>query len=100
MDKFSLDNLSKKLGIKQNNIKELLIALTHSSYYSTNSKKKSNSRYVFLGMFGFKSELSRLMFEFLPGSGTQLQNKLGQMFSRVAIDSLFDTLNLKKNIAG
>lgn len=59
---------------------ELKKALTHKSFYPEKEEDKSNSRYIFLGMYAFKGRTSELLFSYVPGSGTRLQHYLGNLF--------------------
>jgi hypothetical protein len=49
--------------------------LVHISWYEAqkNSTNAGNSRYVFLGMYGFKGRLAELTAQYVGGNGKQLQ---------------------------
>ena len=77
---------------------QLNIALTHSSYYRREQPEKSNSRYVFTGMFAFKGEVAATMNRFVPGTGMQLQHALGNIFKNENLIRIYDTFGLESVI--
>ena len=72
---------------------ELKNALTHKSFYN-NNEDKSNSRFVFLGMYGFKGKVAELLFNYQPNTGTQLQHFLGNIFKEEILDRIFEKYGL------
>lgn len=81
---------------------QLSKALSHSSYYAEKnpiSKEiRGNGRLVFNGMFGFKGACALYLTRYLPGSGTQLQHYLGNMFSLRRLEEKFDAWKLENLI--
>lgn len=77
---------------------QLNIALTHGSYYSREQPEKSNSRYVFAGMFAFKGEVAATMSRFVPGTGMQLQHALGNIFKNENLVRIYETFGLESVI--
>ena len=73
---------------------ELNKALTHSSYPQT-LEENNNSRFVFLGQFSFKGFVADILYEFTPGSGTELQHLLGNMFKNEHLNTMYDKLKLE-----
>jgi dsRNA-specific ribonuclease len=86
--------LSSKLGIKHTDKTRLLWSLTHESYNKKDAGGKNNSRSVFLGMYAFRGLAARLLYQFVPGKGQQLQHTLGNMFSMGKMQRLFEHWNL------
>lgn len=74
---------------------ELKIALTH---YSFSEKGKNGSRYVFLGQTEFKGKTARVLFDFVGGTGMQLQQYLGNLFKTKYLELLFHKFGLEKLI--
>lgn len=74
---------------------EFKTAVTHHSY---REKGKDNSRYVFIGMFESKGVVARLLFRYKAGTGMQLQHSLGNAFSQVVLERLFDKWSLNAYI--
>jgi len=70
--------LAQKFGLADYH-NELKKALTHKSFYN-NVENDGSSRYVFLGMYGFKGKASEILFNYIPATGTQLQHYLGNLF--------------------
>lgn len=62
------------------------------------SKNVGNSRYVFLGQYGFKGLISEVVFKFIAGNGKQLQQYLGNVFSNERLEKIFDELKLEQLI--
>jgi len=89
MDKYKL--LTLRLGISSANLKS---ALTHYSFYESKNELKGNGRFVFAGMYAFKGEVSKIILEYISGSGTQLQHLLGNVFSNDRLHKIFDELEL------
>lgn len=77
---------------------QLNIALTHRSFYKNGKDEKSNSRFVFIGMFAFKGEVASYMSQFVPGTGMQLQHALGNLFRNETLLKIFDSFRLKEVI--
>ncbi len=77
---------------------QLNVALTHSSYYLKENTEKSNSRYVFTGMFAFKGEVASYLSLYVPGTGMQLQQALGNFFRNENLIKLFDRFGLEELI--
>ncbi|MBO4234447.1 hypothetical protein FO675_09105 [Riemerella anatipestifer] len=69
---------------------ELNHVFTHHSV-----SEKNNSRYVFLGMFGFKDLVAEYLFHHIAGSGMQLQHFLGNLFKLPFLEKLFQRLQLQ-----
>ncbi|MBV5312888.1 MAG: hypothetical protein JZU47_06305 [Prolixibacteraceae bacterium] len=85
--------LADRLGCadKHNELKK---ALTHKSFFKEEDSEQSNSRYVFIGMFGFKGKVAETLFNYLPGSGTQLQHYLGNLFKDETLLKIYKTHHL------
>ena len=85
--------LADRLGCadKHNELKK---ALTHKSFFKNEDSDNSNSRYVFLGMFGFKGKVAETLFRYMPGTGTQIQHFLGNLFKDEILLKIYDTYNL------
>jgi hypothetical protein len=47
-------------------------------------------------MFAFRGFVARVMYDFWPGTGQQLQHQLGQIFRQQRLDTLFDKLRLDR----
>jgi hypothetical protein len=69
-------------------------SLTHQSF----NPEKNNSRYIFLGMYGFKGELCQWIYKQISGDGTHLQHLLGNISSQKYWERLFDAWGLKPHI--
>jgi len=93
MDYRQLANL---LYLEEHHI-ELKKALTHKSFYS-DDEEKSNSRYVFMGMYGFKGKVAELLFNYQPNGGTQLQHYLGNIFKDEILNRIFEKYQLSELI--
>jgi len=78
-------------GDKHNELKK---ALTHKSFFKDEDSEKSNSRYVFVGMYGFKGIVAETLFSYMPGSGTQLQHYLGNLFKDDILHKIYKTYHL------
>jgi hypothetical protein len=76
---------------------QLIKALTHKSFYA-NNEEKSNSRYVFLGMFGFRGKVAELLYDYQPLGGTQLQHYLGNIFKEELLNRIYAKFELGKII--
>lgn len=76
---------------------ELNKALTHSSYAESN-ENDNNSRFVYLGQFAFRGYVADLIYKFTPGTGTQLQHILGNLFKSEHLNTLFDRFGLEELI--
>jgi hypothetical protein len=74
---------------------ELKKALTH---YSFSENSQNGSRYMFLGQTEFKGKVARILFEYVPGKGTQLQHYLGNLFKEKHLHYIFEKYNLKDYI--
>lgn len=95
MQRLKLYDLVQELELENPNYNELKRSLTHSSFHADDkTQTKSNSRYVFKGMFSFKGDTANVLFDLLPGTGMQLQQILGNLFSPAKLNALFDRLNL------
>lgn len=86
-----LFELSDKYG-------ELQKALTHKSFYSQKHEHKSNSRYVFSGMYVFKGNTAAILHKYIIATGTQLQHFLGNLFKNKYLEEIFDKYCLNKII--
>jgi dsRNA-specific ribonuclease len=96
-----LIDLLKKLQLTSLPNNELKIALTHSSFYQESKDTKAakdNSRYIFLGMFHFRGAVANMLYKYMPGTGTQLQHALGNIFANTKLETLFDTWDLQHHI--
>ncbi len=71
--------------------KELLVVFTHCSF-----SDKNHSRYVFLGMFGFKGLVADYIFHHIAGTGTQLQHFLGNVFKNSFLEGFFIKHHLRQ----
>lgn len=69
---------------------ESLLLLTHRSF-----SEKNHSRYVFLGQFAFKGEVSKWIAKNVSGTGTQLQHYLGNLVTNKRLDWYFDRWQIK-----
>ncbi len=76
---------------------ELNHALTHSSYTDGGSDN-DNSRYVFLGQFAFRGYVAEIIYNFAPGTGTQLQHILGNIFKNEHLLTIYNHFKLEKLI--
>ena len=95
MQRQKLYDLVQLLELEKPNYNELKKSLTHSSFHSDDkTMSKSNSRYVFKGMFSFKGDTANVIFDLVPGTGMQLQQVQGNLFSPAKLNALFDRLNL------
>ena len=75
---------------------ELNCALTHSSFNANSDT--NNSRYIFLGEFAFRGYVATLLHRFVPGTGTQLQHILGNIFKNEHLNTLYEKFNLQNCI--
>lgn len=99
MQRQKLYDLVQLLELEKPNYNELKKSLTHSSFHTDdNTMSKSNSRYVFKGMFSFKGDTANVIFDLLPGTGMQLQQIQGNLFSPAKLNALYDSLNLGQYI--
>lgn len=103
MEKNTLNWLLRYTGT-ENRKSELIKALTHKSFYeSETDHKNSNGRFVFLGMYALKGKVCELIFQFINGSGTQLQHYLGNIFKNDLLEKiyfkykLYDLIRFGKN---
>lgn len=80
----SLENLLSRFNITYEKHK-LESVVTHNSFSENN-----HSRYVFLGMFAFKGVVAHWIFNHVAGTGTQLQNYLGNIFKPSFLETFFD----------
>lgn len=85
--------LAIRLGCAEKH-NELKKALTHKSFFKDEDSEQSNSRYVFSGMFGFKGKVAETLFNYMPGSGTQLQHYLGNLFKDETLFKIYKTYHL------
>lgn len=76
---------------------ELNRALTHSSYTNGGSDN-DNSRYVFLGQFAFRGYVAEIICNFAPGTGTQLQHILGNIFKNEQLITIYNHFKLEELI--
>lgn len=69
----------------------------HISVYEGKNdfKNPGNSRYVFLGMYGFRGYLAGLINTYVSGNGKQLQHYLGNVFSNDRLAAIADELGLE-----
>ena len=68
-------------------------AMTHESYNADTSK--SNSRYIFLGMFAFRGKVAEVLYKWIPLKGQSLQHILGNHFSESRVTSYFSRLKIE-----
>jgi len=87
---------AKKLGL-ETHANELKKALKHKSF-CPDKEENSNSRFVFLGMFGFKGKVAEILFNYLAIEGTQLQHYLGNIFKEDILLRIFDKYKLNHYI--
>lgn len=80
----SLENLLSRFNITFEK-HQLERVVTHNSFSENN-----NSRYVFLGMFAFKGVVAHWIFNHVAGTGTQLQQYLGNIFKPTFLETFFD----------
>lgn len=85
--------LADRLGCAEKH-NELKKALTHKSFFKEEDSEQSNSRYVFVGMFGFKGKVAEALFNYMPGSGTQLQHYLGNLFKEEILLKIYKNHHL------
>ena len=71
---------------------QLRDVLTHSSFYE--KEGKGNSRYIFAGMFVFKGQVAKVLYEYFSGDGTRLQHILGSLFRQERLERMFDSWKL------
>lgn len=93
----TLNKLFNNLDIIDgSSISDFKKCFVHISVYDVkiNNKNPGNSRYVFLGMYGFKGDLSILCMKYIAGNGKQLQHFLGNSFSNDSLAKVFDFLGL------
>lgn len=83
--------LCTKLNLESQHSHNLKTALTHLSF-SKNSK--NGSRYVFLGQTEFKGKVARILFEYVSGTGTQLQHYSGNLFKNKYLETIYNAYNL------
>ncbi|MEI6754683.1 MAG: hypothetical protein WCK78_16130 [Paludibacter sp.] len=97
MDRHELIKALAKRLKAENHSNELNKALTHSSFPDT-AELDNNSRYIFLGQFAFRGYVADILYTYTPGSGTQLQHLLGNLFKNEHLHSLYDKLKLNELI--
>ncbi len=98
MQMYDIQWLLKMLNIDAKK-SELLKALTHKSFYEKEKdENKSNSRYIFLGMYAFKGKVAEICNQYISGSGTQLQHYLGNLFTKERLNNIFNKYKLINNI--
>lgn len=93
---FHLEKLLRRFWL-EGSATELQKALTHSSFYADATDKNAfiGSRYIFLGQYGFKGEVAQYFFDWISGTGTQLQHFLGNSFKNPFLERLFDSYELR-----
>lgn len=91
----NFETFIKHIGIDKN---LLQLALTHFSFYEDKNEINGNGRLIFAGMFIFRGQLADILLLYTPGSGTQLQHLLGNLFCSEYLNRLFDIWNLKPKI--
>ena len=89
-------HLLNSFNLLNRNVNEFRKALTHASYYGTEEESLGCSRYVFLGMFGFKGKVAKLLYDYVPGKGQSLQHILGNLFAMSRMEAFFDKWELEK----
>ena len=89
-------HLLNSFNLLNRNVNEFRKALTHASYYGTEEESLGCSRYVFLGMFGFKGKVAKLLYDYVPGKGQSLQHILGNLFAISRMEAFFDKWELEK----
>ena len=75
----------------ENRLREVL---THSSFYE--EEGKSNSRFVFAGMFVFKGQVGAILYKYVTGDGTHLQHILGNLFRQERLSRMYDEWKLQQ----
>jgi hypothetical protein len=83
-------------GVSINDFKKCLVHISH--YEAQKSQNVGNSRFVFMGMYGFKGVLADYISKYIAGNGKQLQQYLGNVFSNEKLAVLFDDLQLQNCI--
>ena len=91
-----IKHLAKRLKAEAH-ANELSKALTHSSFPDTKDEDCS-SRFVFLGQFAFRGFVANIIYNYVPGTGTQLQHLLGNMFKNEHLNTLYYKLRLNELI--
>lgn len=84
--------VSKRLGVSKSEFRD---ALTHFSFFEDKKEEKGNGRLIFAGMFVFRGELARVLAQYYPGSGTQLQHTIGNLLKNERLYGLFDEWGIK-----
>lgn len=84
-----LEMVFKRYEVKEN-ATELKKVLTHNSFSENN-----NSRYVFLGQYAFRGKVAEYIYKNTAGTGTQLQQFLGNIMSTKNLANYFDFWQLK-----
>ncbi|MDR0755083.1 MAG: hypothetical protein LBF04_06820 [Prevotellaceae bacterium] len=95
MNDYHLLALKLKMPDTANELKK---ALTHKSFLKGENEEKSNSRYVFAGMFAFRGLVAEALFRYLPATGTQLQHALGNIFKNEHLERIFVACDLHRLI--
>lgn len=91
-------NLCLELGVDEHMHQLLKQSLTHYTYSKNNIESKNNSRFVFLGQTAFKGKVAEILYEYVPGTGMQLQNILGNLFKERYLITIYTKYDLDKYI--
>lgn len=93
---FHLEKLLRRIDLDKRLANEFQKALTHFSFYQNKEDKNAQvaGRYIFLGQYGFKGEVANYLFEWISGTGTQIQHFLDNLFKNKILEKLFDTYEL------
>ncbi len=77
----------------------LKIALTHYGYQEENEATTENgSRYIFYGQTVFKAEVAKILFEYVAGTGMQLQQYWGNLFKPEKLLLVFEKYKLAETV--
>jgi hypothetical protein len=98
----TLNKLFKSITFKTNpSLSDFEKCFTHINQFEDipNNKNVGNSRYVFLGQYGFKGLIADVVFKYIAGNGKQLQQYLGNIFSNEKLEKIFDIIELEHVIS-
>lgn len=76
---------------------ELQRALTHASFYDDpeSEEARTGSRYIFAGQFAFRGAVAEYLFDWIGGTGKQLQQFLGNLFKNKHLETLYEDYGLE-----
>jgi hypothetical protein len=98
----TLNKLFKSIQFKtEPSISDFEKCFAHINQYEElpNNKNVGNSRFVFLGQYGFKGLIAEIIFKYIAGNGKQLQQYLGNVFSNEKLEKIFDELHFEHLIS-